>query len=302
MTEWLPDAEYQEKHKIVCKQIQVWEFRCNKDMFELQLLKDLLNKISKKWVFQLEQGNETGYQHYQGRFSLWKVKRKPELINLIKGTDNPVFNYLQPTTKTEYKKEAFYCMKEDTRIEGPYKNTDEAAYVPIQYRNIKLYKWQQDILDFKFDTRTINILYCPKGNIGKSTMVRIGMLKHKAIMLPSHNDGIKLIQSCHNMLSGKDLRDPHFVFIDLPRAMNQENLGGMFSAIEVIKDGYVYDERNHFKEWWFDSPNIWVFTNTLPDTSYLSEDRWKIWKIGNDKLLPYDMECKTIPLTNHFFD
>lgn len=272
---------------IVCykmSQCVVWEFRCNENMFSVEELKGLLHKLAKKWVFQLEQGSTTDYKHYQGRMSLWKIKRKNELMKLIMGTGSPVFNYLEPTTNAEYKKEAFYCMKEDTRIEGPWKNTDEASYIPKQYREIKLYNWQKEILEFNFDTRHINVLICPKGNIGKSTMCRIGMLKHKAIMLPSHNDGVKLIQSCHNILSGKDLRSPHFVFVDLPRAMSKENLGGLFSAIETIKDGYVYDERNHFKEWWFDSPNIWVFTNKFPETNYLSEDRWRYWTIKNDQL------------------
>jgi hypothetical protein len=63
--------------------------------------------------------------------------------------------------------------------------------------------------------------------------------------------------------------------------MSKENLGGLFSAIETIKDGYVYDERNHFKEWWFDSPNIWVFTNSVPETDYLSKDRWVYWEVNN---------------------
>lgn len=283
------------------EQIAVWEFRCNENMFELNTLKELLHKISKKWVFQLEQGSKTDYRHYQGRMSLWKVKRKSELMNLILGTDNPVFNYLEPTSKAEYKKEAFYCMKEDTRLEGPWKNTDESAYVPKQYRDIKLYDWQNQILNFKFETRKINIMHCPNGNVGKSTMCRIGMLKHKAIMLPSHNDGIKLIQSCHNILSGKDLRDPHFVFVDLPRAMNKENLGGLFSAIETIKDGYVYDERNHFKEWWFDSPNIWVFTNHIPDIEYLSKDRWIFWELINSKLVIKDSIIQE-PLSSFFLD
>lgn len=68
--------------------------------------------------------------------------------------------------------------------------------------------------------------------------------------------------------------------IDLPRAMKKTNMVGLFSAIEEIKSGYAYDDRYKFVEKFFDCPNIWVFTNYIPDSEYLSADRWKIWQIN----------------------
>jgi hypothetical protein len=61
--------------------------------------------------------------------------------------------------------------------------------------------------------------------------------------------------------------------------MDKRKLGGMYSAIEQIKKGKVYDMRYSYKEWWFNSPQIWVFGNHMPDLSMLSADRWKIWSI-----------------------
>jgi hypothetical protein len=57
----------------------------------------------------------------------------------------------------------------------------------------------------------------------------------------------------------------------------------MFTAIEQIKKGKLYDFRYSYKTFWIDSPQIWVFCNWLPDTSYLSMDRWKVWNINDAK-------------------
>ena len=40
-----------------------------------------LKKLCKKWGFQREIGENTGYDHYQGRISLYKKLRLGELIN-----------------------------------------------------------------------------------------------------------------------------------------------------------------------------------------------------------------------------
>ncbi len=262
------------------KQCNVWEFRCNKEMFEQNDLKSFLDRIAKKWVFQLEKGNENDYEHYQGRLSLWKIKRGPELAKLILGMDMPLFNYIAPTVTEEHKKEAFYCMKEDTRIEGPWKNGEEVTYIPKQYRNIEMYPWQKQMSTFTFDKDHIDVLVDSKGWSGKSTVCRLNMLKGKSIKLPTHNDGIKLIQSCCDLLIAKQLRDPEFIFIDLPRAFDNDKMAGLMCAIEEIKSGYVYDERNSYKEWWFDSPNIWIFTNNEINPYYLTKERWRFWKIN----------------------
>lgn len=69
------------------------------------------------------------------------------------------------------------------------------------------------------------------------------------------------------------------MFFDMPRAMPKQALHGLYTAIEQIKKGKVYDLRYHYKDWWFDSPQIWVFSNTMPDRSLLSADRWKVWTV-----------------------
>ena len=268
-------------------QCVVWEFRANLDYYELDDLINFMNLIGKKWVFQHEKGEKTGYDHWQGRLSLHKIKRKSELLKLIQGTEYKVPNYLEPTTNNEFKKEAFYCMKADTRIAGPYKNTDKSAYIPVQYRNIELYPYQTEILEsrLKMDFRTVNLVVDVKGNVGKSTIASIADLMYGGIDLPPMNDGEKIIQSCCNILMAKEERKPSLIFFDMPRSIDKAKLGGMFGAIEQIKKGKVYDTRHSYTEWWFDSPAVWVFTNQVPNLKYLSIDRWKFWRINDSKEL-----------------
>jgi hypothetical protein len=99
--------------------------------------------------------------------------------------------------------------------------------------------------------------------------------------MPTVSDGKELIQSMCNILTAKDCRIPGLVFFDMPRSQPKDKLRGLFAAIEQIKKGKVYDMRNSYKEWWFDSPRIWVFTNEKPQSSYLSLDRWQYWKIND---------------------
>jgi uncharacterized LabA/DUF88 family protein len=75
------------------------------------------------------------------------------------------------------------------------------------------------------------------------------------------------------------------VFIDLPRALEKNQLRGFLTACEQIKKGKLYDLRNFTKKWWIDSPSIWVFSNTLVDFDLLSSDRWKIWIISDNELI-----------------
>ena len=73
-------------------------------------------------------------------------------------------------------------MKEDTRIEGPYKDglaDVDNIYIPRQFRDKKLYEWQQTIIDSAkvFDDRIINLIYDPVGKDRKSTRLNSSHLK-----------------------------------------------------------------------------------------------------------------------------
>jgi len=245
-----------------------------------QIIDKLYPNICKKYTFQLEKSN-SGYLHYQGRISLIKKRRLNEALKLIK----PHFEKIHLSiTSNNGKEDDFYCLKEDTRVEGtvPHSDTDPVpTYMPRQIREVeKLYPWQLEVIAKSkiWDTRTINIIWDTSGNIGKSTLVSYMGVNNLARQLPFCNDYKDIMRMVMDMPTSQAY------LIDMPRAINKEKLFQMYSAIETIKGGYAFDDRYHFKDKYFDCPNVWVFTNSLPDAELLSADRWKYWEVKNGEL------------------
>jgi hypothetical protein len=197
--------------------------------------------------------------------------------------------WLRPTSNNSIEKEgesAFYVLKGDTRIDGPWSDTDpKPPYIPRQVREIQtLLPWQISVIQIskKWNTRKINIIYDTTGCIGKSTLVTYMGCYGLARRVPFANDYKDILRMVY------DMPTINCYLIDMPRAINKEKLYQMYSAIETIKDGYAYDDRNHFKDKYFDCPNIFVFTNRLPEYSMLSGDRWSIWEVVNKELVQYE--------------
>jgi len=273
-------------------QCAVWDFRGNESYYTEEELISFFKANAKKWTFQKEK-SDSQYIHWQGRFSLIKKRSKSKLMDLFEASQLKPPNYLEPTTTTNHKEEFFYAQKQDTRILGPFRDTDkptEEVYIPKQFRDIKLYPWQQQIIDSAkiFNDREIHLIYDPVGNQGKSTVASICELLYNGIDMPPLNDYKELVQLACNICMDTNNRKPGIMLFDMPRAIDKTRLYGLYSAIEQIKKGKLYDTRHHYKKYWIDSPVIWVFTNHLPDESLLSPDRWKIWSLTNKQLKPYE--------------
>jgi hypothetical protein len=249
---------------------------------DFSVIKDWLVHHCKKWCFQKEMGSKTKRLHWQGRFSL-KVKRR------IQDIPNPLKLHFS-VTSNENKTNDFYVMKEDTRLEGPFSSEDEEVYIPRQYRNIELRPWQKLLLEKSksFNDRRINLVYDPQGNKGKSLIAHWARLHLDGVVIPPINDGERLVASACNICMARGKRQNSPMFIDLPRAMGKERLYGIYTSIEQIKTGWLYDLRNKFKDFDIDSPSLWVFSNKMPENGVLSADRWNVWQITDDlnELLP----------------
>ncbi len=267
-------------------QVYCYDFRYNGECLYTEIINNLKG-IAKSYVFQKEEG-DTGYIHYQGRMSLIKKRRKHEVLKLFAGKQVNPPNYLEPTSNPEYiKGDAFYQMKEDTRIMGPWTDKDEVLYIPRQVREMgELRPFQQYIVNDAdvWNTRTINLIFNQSGNVGKSRLVAYCRAYKIGRALPPVNDCKDLMRMVCDMPTSK------LYLFDMPRSMNKDRLYQFYSAVESIKDGYAYDDRYSFKEKSFDCPNIWIFSNNLPDFNYLSMDRWKIWEINDN----YELTNKKI--------
>lgn len=260
----------------------VYEFRYSENDYTHEDIIRFLSGIAKQYVFQLEQG-DSGYRHFQGRMSLIKKRRQHEALKLF--TVPPEF--FQPTVLTEYKKEAFYQMKVDTRIAGPYRDTDEPKKLTQQlriYNQLTQYAWQDQLQEkaTQFCMRTIDLIYDPNGHEGKSIFCEHLEYIGVAEEIPPYRLMDDIFQWVYCRPKKKC-----YIF-DMPRGMKKDKLGDLYAGIEVVKNGVSYDKRNFAKKERFDRPRIFVFTNVLPSFHLMSMDRWKIWTINSEKeLIPY---------------
>lgn len=290
----------------------VWDFTLHKgstpcktwEEFEMyyKVLLKIFPKYCKKFTFQLEKGNETERMHYQCRISLGLKTRTPSTV-ITELIPSPKYD----PTSNENRDNDFYVMKPE-RLNGPWTEKDKEVYIPIQWRGKEnsLLPFQKTIWDMcskgYLDDRYCNIVYNFEGNIGKSTIAHLCRLHLGGLVMPPINDGERLMYTAHNMMVFKNPKRISIpVFFDLPRAMCKERLHGIFTTIEVMKTGYLSDTRNQFKDYDVDSPNIWVFTNELPEnTNYLSQDRWKLWTVNEKRELVQfrrTASCNTINCT-----
>lgn len=261
--------------------ITMYDFTLKSDGVELNDLKKKLRSLCKKYVFQLERG-ETGYEHYQGRVQLQKKMR---LVQIKQALDYEQI-HLSPTTNITKANGKFdYVMKEQTKIDGPWTDQDnqEDVYIPRQYRLTKLFDWQQQLYDdvmedLKVSTRNIFCLVDINGGIGKTTFALYLTCHKKAEYIPPMNDAKDIMRMIY------DLPPTTMYIVDLTRSMRKDKLFGLFSAIEQIKNGYIYDDRYSFKRRFIDTPGMIIFTNDYPDTELVSSDRWKLCTVTNGHL------------------
>lgn len=245
-----------------------------------------MSKRTKKFVFQMERGEEKGRLHLQGRMSFKNGKRKSEILPLF----SPIFQTMSLRLEgPDEMASSFYCIKQDsTFVDGPWSSENLPLYIPRQVREMEfLYEWQKRIIEMckVWDTRTINIIYDTRGNIGKSSLCTYMGVNRLAKLLPFCNDYKDILRMCY------DVGVFQAYLIDMPRAINKERLFQFFGAIETIKSGYCYDDRYKFTDRYFDCPNLYVFTNMLPDMDMLSLDRWKFWTVTKElALVPYQIE------------
>lgn len=263
----------------------VYDFRYSASQFSSpDELRALLNGKTKKYVFQLEKGEETGYLHYQGRLSLIKKARKHPALKLF--GDNPP-QYFEPTSNPEYiKGDAFYQVKEQTRLEGPFRDDD---VIPVKTKQMEMFfkwgllPWQEQLIQTTstFCLRKIDLVYDRTGNAGKSLFAEYYEYIGKAEEIPP----FRLMDDIFAWVASRPIKPVYIV--DMPRGMKKDKLGDFYSGLEVVKNGVCFDKRYTAKKLRFSRPRIIVFTNTLPNFNLMSKDRWSVWTITGNKLVKF---------------
>lgn len=264
----------------------VWDLTASADRNPFEIMKDFFNKHCKKWAFQKEQGTQTGYLHWQCRFSLNGKHTENAVKALLFGEDIEAF-HVSRTSKNATKGPAFYVIKEYTRVEGPWTDQDPAP-IPLTKTSRKLDElgllpWQNSLMleTMDYNDRRIHCVVDKDGNNGKGALCKWAYVKGLAQLIPPFNNYGDLIQFAFSRPRAS------LYLIDMPRAMPKKNLFEMYQGIETLKDGYMFDKRYKGQFELIDEPNIVVFTNTPPKKRYLTRDRWRVWTVENEELVVY---------------
>lgn len=262
-------------------QLKNWFFTWNNYPPEaIEILLPCFKKICRQFVFQKEIG-ASGTPHIQGNIALWKKMRwsefkLPEQICWL---------------KTENVKAAFaYCQKDDTRDgteiwRWPIKNT-------LKIINV-LKPWQQTIVDatkLEPDDRTVNWVFDPIGNIGKTVFAKYMYAETDAIICTG--GGVKDIACMIALLkdAGRDLNAKTTFIFNLARTTE----GISYKGIEAVKDGLMTSQKYESSTLVFNCPHVWVLSNQEPELRRLSADRWKIWSIVDDQLVPFGEKIEPV--------
>lgn len=262
-------------------QITSIDFTLSADVMTHTELQQHLQEWCKKWVYQLEE-SDTGYKHYQGRVSLIKKRRLNELVNkfIPRG-------HLSATTTGVHNSNNFnYVMKADTRIEGPFSDKEYTTPPTMtrqlrQFLTYEPYPWQTKVMEMAKQTedRYITVIYDTVGNAGKSILAEFMEYHRVAFEIPALRSMEDIMQCVMSVPT-----HPAYL-IDMPRGMKKDKLGEFYSGIECIKNGVAYDKRYSFKKKRFDRPQVFVFTNVLPDFDLLSPDRWRVFEVQDFDLV-----------------
>ena len=165
------------------------------------------------------------------------------------------------------------------------KDNDYISNFPIHkmlllYKNITWKTWQQSIINLIENTpeeRTINWVYDPIGNSGKSFLVKYLYLKYDIMITNGKSNDV------FNQLLQRDLdnKNTQNIVIDVPRCVEDKYIS--YQAIEKLKDGLFYSGKYEGGIVCIPTPTLIIMSNHLPDIKKMSKDRWNIVQISGDE-------------------
>lgn len=251
-----------------------WFFTYNNYPMEaVETLKAKFDDLCELYVFQAERG-ENGTDHLQGYIKL-KKKMRWEEFKLDKAIH-------WEKVKSDIKAQN-YCMKEDTRVAGPWAKGIRLKKELKLIKPDRIYqKYILDIIQKEPDERKIYWFFEPEGNVGKSSFCKYLIAMHNAIFI----DEGKKADLMNHILTASQKQEIDLVVLDVPRD-NKNCIS--YKSIESIKNGMIYSSKYEGGQLLFNSPHVIIFSNYPPDESKLSKDRWEIFEIvDNFDIKKYD--------------
>ena len=270
------------------KPLKFWSLTIAKiDNLSVDRMKSILTEFTDQWIFQKEAGTQTGHIHYQCRFIIDPAQYTETLLTIFeaRGIVRETVTFL-PESNNSISQGGltFYVMKDDTRVDGPWYDPSFKPRKRVTYegRDLECMKdprgFQRHIIDDikpDADDRTMNWWFNKSGCGGKSKLMK---------WLRWTTDDVARVGlgSATQIKTSIIEKGPHRAYmVDLPRVRgSDERQQELFSALEEIKNGWVESPMyGKSAELLMEPPHIHIFSNELPNLTYASMDRWKIWII-----------------------
>lgn len=234
-----------------------------------------MSQQSKNWIIGKEIGEE-GTPHLQAFFQFKNQKR----FSTIKAAcPRAHIEKAKGNVQQNYK----YCSKDgdfETNIKPKVTEDDLITEVLKSYEATVWKPWQQCILDLladEPDSRTIVWVFEPTGNVGKSYIAKFLSCEPTTIISSGKATDI-FNQVRSTIVAG---HRPKTVICDIPRVAKDFV---SYQALESLKNGLLYSGKYEGGKCVFPHPHVVCFANSMPDTSKMSADRWRIHEIKDDEL------------------
>lgn len=262
------------KTKIQILQSKNWCFTLNNyNEDDIKLIIERFKIRANKYIFEKEIG-ENGTNHLQGYVEFDK-KLRPLELKLNKGI------HWERRKGTE-QDNINYCSKDyrESKTKDIYKSDNVRIPRPLKIINV-LKPWQEDLKNILMEEpedRKIIWVYEDEGNVGKSAFSKYMVVKHDALYI---TEGKKsdIINIVYNYILNKDL---DILILDVPRD-NGNKIS--YKSLEEIKNGLICNTKYETGNKVINPPHIVVFSNSEPDMSKFSLDRWEIYNIQNNILV-----------------
>ena len=143
--------------------------------------------------------------------------------------------------------------------------------IKIAIDNIKLEKWETDIIDYLHGPkprRTIYWISDPNGSHGKTTFIKYIFNAFDSVAMFTNGKSADLAHAWNG---------EQIVLFNLVKSAESHI---NYEAIESIKDGLIFSPKYDSKTKIYDTPYVIVFSNGPPDFTKLISNRWHVVDIS----------------------
>jgi len=155
--------------------------------------------------------------------------------------------------------------------------------------------WQKDLVEELKNSpspRKIHWYFDHYGNSGKSFFAKhFGMYKGAFVSTKANTYHIATALDEYIRANGQDS-----VLIVIFNFTRQQESRNIYQALEELKDGMVTSEKYKGRTMFFPNPHLVCFANYLPDITTVTQDRWDIRVLQNEKVVKRYVDKKIFSL------